>query len=200
MAEVQTQRDPVYYFSFRTFQVEDTLFRVPKHLFPIRNANLQPKPQGTDNGDDLVVLGPDIRKNDFLQLLRAVYPRHYNTPETLSSDEWQAVLALSETLGLDDVRQNAARNLKDIIFAGDPFEALLCAQKNHLDEWITPLIDIIVKTERNLSDEELAKVGMSMAIKIAWAQGKAGSPIQETSGSPSVNLPNKGKKKGKGRN
>jgi hypothetical protein len=41
------------------------------------NADLKPVRQGTgtDNDDDLVVLGEDIKKNDFLQLLRAVYPR-----------------------------------------------------------------------------------------------------------------------------
>lgn len=90
----ETQRDPNFYFSFRTFQVcgryaltlddmhskfwfkvEDTLFRVPRHLFLMPKADIKPVRQGTDNEDDLVVLGEEIKKDDFLQLLRAVYPR-----------------------------------------------------------------------------------------------------------------------------
>jgi hypothetical protein len=39
------------------------------------NADINPVQQGTDNDDDLVVLNKDIKKDDFLQLLRAVYPR-----------------------------------------------------------------------------------------------------------------------------
>lgn len=105
MSEVQLQRDPDFYFSFRTFQVcrvvsiapldealtagikvEDTLFRVPRHLLLMPNANLQAVPQGTDNNDDLVVLGADIKKNDFLQLLRAVYPRYVGAAPGLPSN------------------------------------------------------------------------------------------------------------------
>ncbi len=110
----------------------------------------------------------------------------------MSPDEWQAVLALSETLGLDDVQQKAARNLKDMIFAGDPIEALLCAQKYHLDEWVAPLIDIIVKTKREISDEEYAELGMPMSRKITYAQGAADAQEE-----PSPNLSARGKKKGK---
>jgi len=202
MTETQPQRDPDFYFSFRTFQVEDTLFRVPRHLFLMPGASLQPVRQGTDNDDDLVVLGANIKKNDFLQLVRAIYPKQYNTPEKLSPDEWLAVLKLSEAFKLDDVRQKAARNLKEKFFAGDPVKALLCAKENALDDWIDPLIKKIVDTKRSLTPEELTNVGIPLAMKIAWAQGAAGSPIPETpttpievSASPSVG----GGKKKKGR-
>jgi hypothetical protein len=40
------------------------------------NADISPVKQGQDNDDDLVVLGADIKKDEFLQLLRAVYPRY----------------------------------------------------------------------------------------------------------------------------
>ncbi len=99
---------------------------------------------------------------------------------------------MSETLGLDDVHQKAIRNLKDMFFAGDPVEALLCAQKYHLDEWVAPLIDIIVKTKREISDEAYAKLGTPMSLKIIYAQGAADAQEQ-----PSPNLYARGKNKGK---
>ncbi|KAF9445061.1 hypothetical protein P691DRAFT_785722 [Macrolepiota fuliginosa MF-IS2] len=214
MTETQARRDPDFYFSFRTFQrvdspstnhiikVEDTLFRVPRHLFLMPEANLQPVRQGTDNDDDLVVLGADIKKNDFLQLVRAIYPKQYNTPEKLGPEEWLAVLKLSEAFRLDDVRQKAARNLKENFFAGDPVKALLCAKENALDDWIDPLIKKIVEAKRSLTPEELNDVGIPLAMKIAWAQGAAGSPIPETptspaevSASPSIGKKKRGKKR-----
>lgn len=109
------------------------------------------------------------------------------------------VLKLSETFGLDDVRRKAARNLRDKFFAGDPIKALLCAKENALDDWIEPLIKKIVDEKRNLSEEELESVGISLAMKIAYARGAAGSPIQEVAGPFSnLGLPTGGgKKKGK---
>jgi len=40
------------------------------------NAKIEPVPLGDDTGDDLVELEEDVKKDDFLQLLRAVYPRY----------------------------------------------------------------------------------------------------------------------------
>jgi len=42
------------------------------------NAKIEPVPQGDDTGDDLVELGEEVKRDDFLQLLRAVYPRCVN--------------------------------------------------------------------------------------------------------------------------
>lgn len=106
--------------------------------------------------------------------------RHYNTPEELSSDQWQSVLRLSKIFRLDDVRQKAARNLKDIFFAGDLVEALMCAKENNLEDWIEPLSNKIVSQKRALSDVELEKVGTKIAMKIAHAHGAAGSPMPES--------------------
>jgi hypothetical protein len=99
--------------------------------------------------------------------------REWSKPEKLSSSEWQAVLKLSQTFGMDDLRQKAARNLKDIYFAGDPVEALLCAKENKLDDWIAPLIDKIVQRKRDLTQEELGKLDTQLAMKIGLALGAA---------------------------
>jgi len=40
------------------------------------NAKIEPVPQGDNTGDDLVELGEDVKKDDFLQLLRVIYPRY----------------------------------------------------------------------------------------------------------------------------
>jgi hypothetical protein len=100
--------------------------------------------------------------------------RHYNTPEKLSSDQWQIVLRLSKIFRLDDVRQKAARNLKDIFFAGDLVEALMCAKENDFKHWIGPLANKIVSQKRALNEAELERVGTKIAMKIAYAQGAAG--------------------------
>ncbi|KAJ3562239.1 hypothetical protein NP233_g9701 [Leucocoprinus birnbaumii] len=201
MAEPQVQRDTEYYFAFRTFKVGDAVFRVPRHLFLMPNAKIEPVPKSDGTGDDLVQLGDEIKKDDFLQLLRAVYPREYNNPETLSQNQWQAVLRLSKIFGMDDVSQKAARNLKDIFFAGDPVDGLICAKENKLDDWIAPLINKIVQKKKELTEEELEKVGVPLAMKIAWALGKAGAPMGELAGSDSASPPpsasSPGGKKGK---
>jgi hypothetical protein len=105
--------------------------------------------------------------------------RLYNTPEELSSDQWQSVLRLGKVFRLDDVTQKAARNLKDIFFAGDLVEALICAKENNFDDWIQPLVGKIVSRRRYLNELELEKIGMKIVIKIAWAQGATGITMPE---------------------
>jgi len=78
---------------------------------------------------------------------------------------------------MDDVRRKAVRNLKDDFFAKDPIDALICARQNRLDDWTEPLIKKIVEMGRNLTEDELEKVGAPTAIKIAWALGAAGTPM-----------------------
>jgi len=171
------------------------------------NAKIEPVPQGNDTDDDLVELGEDVKKDDFLQLLRVVYPRYvsdrsnigrnvkelsiqfrkYSNPETLTTDQWQTVLKLSENFGMDDLRRKAVRNLKDFFFAKDPIDALICARQNRLDNWTEPLIEKIVEMRRELTEDELKKVGTPTAYKIAWALGAAGIPMSLDS--PSAPMP-----------
>lgn len=70
--------------------------------------------------------------------------------------------------------------MKSLFFAGDPVDALLCAKENNLEDWIEPLVNTIVGQKRELSDEELENIGTRIAMKIAWAQGAASSPLPET--------------------
>jgi len=110
--------------------------------------------------------------------------------------QWQTVLELSQIFGMDDVRQKAARNLRDIFFAKDPVDALICARRNKLDEWMEPLIQKIVDRRRELTQDELEKVGAPIAIKIAYALGAAGAPMSTDSSdsSPLTYSKKKGKK------
>jgi hypothetical protein len=74
---------------------------------------------------------------------------------------------------MEDARAKAASNLKDSFFAGDPVNALLCAKENSLDDWFAPLIDKIVQENRDLTEDELSKIGIALAMRIARAQGAA---------------------------
>jgi hypothetical protein len=171
------------------------------------NADINPVRQGTDNDDDMVVHTQQRHKERRLLAVAAgglsqvgqqsspyqstcIYSmmsfRHYNTPEELSSNHWQSVLRLSKIFRLDDVRQNAAKNLKDIFFAGDLFEALLCAKENNLDDWIEPLVKKFGSQRRDLSEEELENFGTKIATKVAWAQGAASSHRSSSWGSQSL--------------
>ena len=86
---------------------------------------------------------------------------------------------------MEDVRQKAVRNLKDFFFDKDPIDALICARQNRLDEWTEPLIEKIVEMRRELTRDELEKVGTPTAIKIAWALGAAGTPMSlDSPGTP----------------
>ena len=78
---------------------------------------------------------------------------------------------------MDDIRRKAVRNLKDFFFAKDPIDALICARQNRLDNWTEPLIEKIVEIRRELTEDELKKVGTPTAYKIAWALGAAGIPM-----------------------
>jgi len=88
---------------------------------------------------------------------------------------------------MDDIRRKAVRNLKDFFFAKDPIDALICARQNRLDDWTEPLIEKIVEMRRELTQDELKKVGTPTAYKIAWALGAAGIPMSLDS--PSAPMP-----------
>jgi len=88
---------------------------------------------------------------------------------------------------MDIVRQKAVRNLKDFFFAKDPIDALICARQNRLDDWTEPLIKKIVEMRRELTEDELEKVGTPAAYKIVWALGAADIPMSLDS--PSAPMP-----------
>jgi hypothetical protein len=121
------------------------------------NADINPVRQGTDNDDDMVAHTQQKHKERRLLAVAAgglsevgqqsspyqpicIYSmmsfRHDNTPEELSSNQWQSVLRLSKIFRLDDVRQNAAKNLKDIFLLGTSSRRY-CARKRII--WLTEL-------------------------------------------------------------
>jgi hypothetical protein len=48
-------------------------------------------------------------------------------------------------------------------------------EREQFGHWIEPLVKKVVSQRRDLSEEELEKIGTKIATKIAWAQGAASS-------------------------
>ncbi|KAF5313673.1 hypothetical protein D9611_010140 [Ephemerocybe angulata] len=118
-------RDPYSYWEKFVFQVEDTLFRIPRRGLDKASNDFADKfrpqtaveGQSDDNDNQIIIEG--CKSSEFEGLLKCMYPvlvkvKHLpgnskpavtlSGTTTLSKDEWLDIFKLSTTCTMDDVR------------------------------------------------------------------------------------------------
>ncbi|TFK28114.1 hypothetical protein FA15DRAFT_584766, partial [Coprinopsis marcescibilis] len=107
--------DRDYCWEFVEFSVESTLIRVPVYRF-VENSDIFTEKyltQCTRDGSQsyLTPIPLDIALSDFLNFLKALYPRARNGSVDLSKDGWVAVLKLSTLWSFNELRKQAIDRL-----------------------------------------------------------------------------------------
>ncbi|KAF8190826.1 hypothetical protein BJ912DRAFT_314129 [Pholiota molesta] len=117
--------DPDFYFSsaFAVFEVENCFFRVPSHIFAQESRYFEKKFKlyalimtKTENvsATRTIALPAEIRKVDFRNLLKALYPISITTKLSLSESEWISVLTLSTKWNFLNSRAIAISELESL--------------------------------------------------------------------------------------
>ncbi|KAF9525024.1 hypothetical protein CPB83DRAFT_838519 [Crepidotus variabilis] len=136
------ERHDMYFFDFVVFQVQNTLFRVPKHGFLDLNPAFFDKfaPVGSTsatldaNEADPIEL-KDIPADDFKALLLVIYP-FKRTAETY--EEWLGALGLATQWDLADIRSKSISALSMLNRSDkkSPVEVALLAKKYRIKDWL----------------------------------------------------------------
>lgn len=179
----EPSKDPHFYFTDVVFLVEGVLFKVHRHNFendsevfqtmfslPIAQGSV---PDGTNDDHPLVLHG--IKKDDFVQLLRVMFP-HYDSEECLSLSQWISVLNLSTMWRFDRLRAIAIRKLSAIL--DEPIQRIVLAKTYHVTEWLVPALNALARRAEPLQSLDVDQIGIDYALKIAAVRESFGETSQ----------------------
>jgi len=157
------KRDDFFYFSNLVFQVEGTLFKVPRYGLPGDGAAFDamfargPGAAGSSD-DDPVRLDADVTATDFRSLLKATYPPPGMSSASLTVDEWMSVLKLAKRWDLASMRNKAISESDSQIQQKTYVEKIMVARKYGVAKWLREGYFSLVKGEI-ASDTEIEKLG-----------------------------------------
>ncbi|KAK0486338.1 hypothetical protein IW261DRAFT_1559742 [Armillaria novae-zelandiae] len=165
------RRSESYYWENVVVQVEDTLFRFPKHHLMEKSEvfrSMLSMPQGKNEpegfSDDHPIKLWGISKIEFERLLQVIHPMR-KQPQ-LSMDAWLSVLKLSGLWRLADTRNIAISGLTTLLWKIDPVDRVILGRKYSVAPWLSSgFMDLVHRVEM-VSKEEAEKIGLDTALQI----------------------------------
>ncbi|KAK2462924.1 hypothetical protein APHAL10511_005122 [Amanita phalloides] len=169
MNNYQYNRNREYYLQDVVFQVEGQLFKVNRHLF----IRLSPvfrdifEGSGSDGfSDEQPLVLDDVKRKDFVQLLRCLYPLQFQGSDyEFSLEEWQSVLRLASLYEMTEVKTFAIRRMAPLLIES-PCLQIHLAKTYDIGEWLLPGLLGLVRRDKVLDEEDVKLVGLSDALKI----------------------------------
>ncbi|KAF5355550.1 hypothetical protein D9758_006304 [Tetrapyrgos nigripes] len=169
---VKAVRDKRFYFSNVIFQVEDTLYNVPRQPF-MRESDVfhdmfsLPLAENRRNeglSDEEPVLLQSVSKADFERLLSLMLP---DAGEDFipTLDEWISILKLSTLWDMPRIRERAIKRMVPLM--QDPIQKIEIAREYEIDDWMLPALNQLVQRDEALSVEEGKKLGLEYTLKLA---------------------------------
>ncbi|KAJ7496812.1 hypothetical protein FB451DRAFT_1359348 [Mycena latifolia] len=174
-----TTQDPDYYLASVVFQVENTIFKVPRFQFD-RNSEifattftLPPatggKPEGTSASNPFKLEG--ISSADFKTLLKLLYPLTcLPKTSTLSKDEWMSVLKLATLWRFLEIREVAIKELASHAQSLDCIKRILLGKQYDVAAWLRSGYTDLARRDTPISLEEATTIGWELAIRIYQAR------------------------------
>ncbi|KAL5529477.1 hypothetical protein ACEPAG_5462 [Sanghuangporus baumii] len=163
-------RDERFYFNFTTFEVEGTLFRVPRHPFETESPIFKdmfgmPSDSLADgSSDEKPLILPGISAKDFRVFLKVLFDPAHAPQNDLSIDEWTSLLRPSHMWCCDRLLALAISKLDTQIT--DPFSKIALAREYGIKDWILSLYFKFVTRTEPLTLEETNKLGVECAVKL----------------------------------
>ncbi|PPR06864.1 hypothetical protein CVT26_003988 [Gymnopilus dilepis] len=172
-------RDRSFYFNDVVFQVENTLFKVPKNAFTVpgsffetlfslpRSEEGESIAEGSDDEHPLVL--EKISKDHFKGLLSVMFPRQSG----LKYEQWLGALDLStqwdfmEASGIgylmnDQIRKKAVHALSSLLQKRTAIEKILLGQKYRVKNWFVGGCASLIQAAELPAIEELIKSGLDI--------------------------------------
>jgi hypothetical protein len=179
-------------------QVENQLFKVPRRNFAVESetfSDMLRLPAPTVDGKPLLDGSSDsqplrlegIKKFDFLQLLRVMFPslsrsllilvtisnvnantytsRDSQEPDSLTQEEWTSVLKLSTMWHFRKIRAAAIRNMENLSI--DPVDKIVIATASDIPAWLVPALNELARRHEPIDLSEGNRLGMEWVLKIA---------------------------------
>ncbi|KAK0459207.1 uncharacterized protein EV420DRAFT_308675 [Desarmillaria tabescens] len=166
-------RSENYYWEDVVVQVEDTLFRFPKHYLMGKSEAFKSmlsmpqgdnEPEGTSDDRPIKLLG--ISKVEFERLLQVLHPIDAQKEPNLSMDAWFSVMKLSSLWRLADTRNVAISHLTTLLWKIDPVDRVILGRKYSVAQWLSSgYMDLVHRAEL-LTQEEAEKIGLDTALQI----------------------------------
>jgi len=146
---------------------------------------LPPTDEGIEGqSDDRPIHLEGVKKDDFKQLLKLLYPRYHRhlfeiipvlnelcsrkfaTPFEFSTDQWTSVLELSTKWAMDGVR-NFAINKLYAKLRMSPHELILLGKKFNVEEFLFVGVETLIRRAKPLDEEDVRRIGIAEVLKIA---------------------------------
>ncbi|KAK7036478.1 hypothetical protein VNI00_011675 [Paramarasmius palmivorus] len=171
------RRHEQYYIDTIVYQIEGTLFKVPSRYFHEKSEVFQGASQisstsveGTSDEHPVkLVLPQDATADDFLQLVRIIYPLTVGlpTPTDLSRTQWISVLKLATPWGFKDIRQRAITNISS---SNEDFvERVELGRRYSVKSWVLEGLTGLSSTENALLPlEKLEELGLKTAMRLLY--------------------------------
>ncbi|KIK24473.1 hypothetical protein PISMIDRAFT_410337 [Pisolithus microcarpus 441] len=171
----ETPRHSDFYISTVTFLVEDSLFRVSREPFQKESevfCDMFSLPQGSSvvvegTSDESPVRIDRISKDDFEQLLKALFHRKYGSQLDLPHgiEQWTSVLKLSATWNFERLRQGA---IDALIESGiGAIDRVVLSQRYYIKNWLLPALNELARRPEPITLEEAKRMGIDVALKLA---------------------------------
>jgi len=164
-----------FYFSDIVFLVENQLFKVPRRNFAVESevfADMFQLPAPTMDGraldgssDDQPLRLDGIKKSDFVQLLRVMFPLDSQQPDSPSPEEWTSVLKLSNMWQFHKIRATAIKKLETITM--DLVDKIVIARRFDIPTWLVPTLNALIQRESPVGLSEGNRLGMEWVLKVA---------------------------------
>ncbi|KIK05754.1 hypothetical protein K443DRAFT_674820 [Laccaria amethystina LaAM-08-1] len=166
-------KDNMYFLEHVVFQVENSLFKVPRHHFSEHSAvfattfTLPPgndKPvEGCNENYPFKLQG--VKKADFQALLKVLYPLQIPfSYDSISFDEWVSILGLATMWEFSVFRKLA---IKEMAAKGmDPVSKVMLGQRYGIPDWFRSGCYSLVTRAVALTVGEAEKIGLVTAIRL----------------------------------
>ncbi|KAJ3714138.1 hypothetical protein C8R42DRAFT_683186 [Lentinula raphanica] len=166
-------RDSTFYYDYKTFLVEGTLFKFPVNILaiesPIFRDMLELPPTSTLQGstDDTPIRLDSVLKDDFRQLLRVLSPpRRFKEPTPiLTFSQWTSVLKLADMWCMDDIKTHAVLNMERLSDI-DPVDKVVVSRSFGIKHWLLPAFNEILQRPHSFTEYDLERLGASTLLQL----------------------------------
>ncbi|KIM62352.1 hypothetical protein SCLCIDRAFT_25084 [Scleroderma citrinum Foug A] len=168
-------KDQDFYMTFVTLQVEDCLFRVPRHTLEAQSTVFRdmfsfPPPPDTEvegSSDEHPIRLDGVAADEFRQLLKVLYPGPNGPDLRQGSEEWISVLKLSNMWQFQQVRTLALQKLPYKSVRKTAAEKVALAFQYDIEKWLLPGLNELARRQQPISVEDVQLLGLEVALKVA---------------------------------
>ncbi|KAF8632494.1 hypothetical protein AX15_001861 [Amanita polypyramis BW_CC] len=165
-----------YYFEDIIFQVEDQLFKVPRHLFLqeseiFRDIFRCPVPKGahqdgiTDEQPLQLQVRPSATFSPYRNPKRRKFNKNPQLPAFEKMEEWTAVLELASRFEMPNIKQFAMERM--VPFLGNaPAMQIYLGRKHHVREWVVSALNKLIQRAEPLRKEDIELIGLDDGLKV----------------------------------